>query len=106
ETDIPDFDLPTTSTLDFSPLYIDLSKKFPFCIPWDIYNLFKDFDVSKKRPVINVVMPEKYFNSYSFKLDLAFIDDYFPFSSIFRYFLLVAFVYFLIVNTRKHIGGQ
>lgn len=98
-----DLTTPTIS-LDLSPLYLDLSTKFPFCIPFDIYNLIKSFEVSKKRPVYTVVMPELYFNSYTFDIDLAFYDDYFPFSSVLRYFLLVAFLYFLITNTKKHIS--
>ena len=97
----PTFD----KTLDFSPLYIDLSKKFPFSIPWDFYNLFKDFEVSKKRPVVSYIFPEKYFNSYELTVDLAFYDDVFPFTTILRYFLLIAFVYFLIIKTRNLIGG-
>jgi hypothetical protein len=99
-----DLTLPTTS-LDLSPLYLDLSKKFPFCIPWDIYNLVKSFEVSKKRPVYNADLDLKILGKYSFDIDFAFFDDYFPFSSILRYFLLIAFIYALIVNTRKHIGG-
>lgn len=97
---------PTFSkTIDLSPLYMDLSTKFPFSIPFDIYNLFKDFEVSKKRPVVSYSLPEKYFGTNKMEVDFAFYDDIFPFTTILRYFLLIGFVYFLIIKTRNLIGG-
>ena len=97
---------PTFSkTIDLSPLYMDLSTKFPFSIPFDIYNLFKDFEVSKKRPVVSYSLPEKYFGTNKMEVDFAFYDDIFPFTTILRYFLLISFVYFLIIKTRDLIGG-
>lgn len=108
-TDIPGTNAPGVGNLsvelDLSPLYIDLSKKFPFCIPFDIVNMIKDFSSVKKRPVVSVSLPEKYFGSNTIDVDLAFYDDYFPFSTILRYFLLISFIYFLIKNTRNLIGG-
>lgn len=107
-TDIPGTNIPNTDNpsieLDLSPLYIDLSKKFPFCIPFDIVNMVKDFSSVKKRPVINVSLPEEYFGSNKIVVDFAFYDDYFPFSTILRYFLLISFVFFLIKNTRNLMG--
>lgn len=97
---------PTFSkTIDLSPLYMDLSTKFPFSIPFDIYNLFKDFEVAKKRPVVSYSLPEKYFGTNKMEVDFAFYDDIFPFTTILRYFLLIGFVYFLIIKTRNLIGG-
>lgn len=103
---IDDIYNPTFSTnLDLSPLYIDLTKKFPFSIPFDFLNLMKNFSVAKERPVVKMTFPEKYYNSYTIDIDLAFYDDYFPFSSILRYFLLISFMYFLMKNTRKIMGA-
>lgn len=97
---------PTFSTnLDLSPLYIDLTKKFPFSIPFDFLNLMNNFSVAKERPVVKITFPEQYYNSYTIDIDLAFYDDYFPFSLILRYFLLIAFMYFLMKNTRKIMGA-
>lgn len=91
--------------LDFTPLYFDLTKKFPFCLPFDFARFFTDFNNLKERPILHIQMPEKYFNSYTLDIDLAFYDDYFPFSSILRYFLLISFIYYLIKYSRNIIGG-
>lgn len=91
--------------LDFTPLYFDLTKKFPFCLPFDFARFFTDFNNLKERPILHIQMPEKYFNSYTLDIDLAFYDDYFPFSSILRYFLLISFIYYLIKHSRNIIGG-
>lgn len=97
--------VPDKIELDFTPLRINITDKFPFCIPFDFVDMVKSFSVEKERPVISVVFPEKYFNSYKLEIDLAFYDDYFPFSSILRYFILIGFVLFLVRNTRKLMGA-
>lgn len=81
--------------------------KFPFCLPWDLYNLITVFQHEPEAPNFHLlVMPE---NSFGLTNEEVYIDfDFEPYAKltqILRFFLSLAFVFFLIIITRKIIGG-
>lgn len=102
--DINDTNVPERANLDFSPLYADLSKKFPFCIPFDLFNLIDSLSAEAERPSFRVTFPSVY-GSKEATFEFNF-DDYYLVIQIFRYFILLGFVIGLIINTKKILGGS
>lgn len=81
--------------------------KFPFCIPFDLINLFSGFSSEAEAPSFHVlVMPA---NSFGLDNDDIYWDiDFAPYNylvQILRFFLALSFVLWLIVITRKLIRG-
>lgn len=81
--------------------------KFPFCIPFDLINLFSGFSAEVQAPSFHVlVMPA---NSFGLDNDDIYWDiDFQPYNylvQILRFFLALSFVLWLIVITRKLIRG-
>ena len=80
-----------------------LHRFFPFCIPWDIYDLVEKFNVETEAP--------------EFDLNIGFAGiyqqetihlDFSPFDTaalIFRILIVIAFGFFLIIKTRDLIRG-
>jgi hypothetical protein len=106
-TDTPpnDYTMPDSSvSLDFSPLKsIDLSAKFPFCIPFDLVNSIKALSVEAKAPKWTINFDNKYFvGGGSFDIDFATFEKW---AVIIRWGILVLFVFALIVITRRMIGS-
>lgn len=61
--------------LDLSPLYVSFKDKFPFCLPWDLYNFISSFKSSYVAPHWEYTMsgfegPFKAMNGFSFEVDL------------------------------------
>lgn len=80
---------------------IDLRSIFPFCIPFDIYNLLLIFDTgeNRKAPHINFVFPV---TGWQIDVDL---EPFNPVASILRLLELILFIVGLAVATRKLIGA-
>ena len=83
------------------------TDKFPFCLPFDIYNLFASFSAAPEIPEFHIlVLPE---NSFGLKNEEIYFDvDFEPYDKlvkIFRFFICAGFVVFLILITRKLIGS-
>ncbi len=83
------------------------TDKFPFCLPFDIYNLFAGFSAAPEIPEFHIlVLPE---NSFGLKNEEIYFDvDFEPYDKlvkIFRFFICAGFVVFLILITRKLIGS-
>ena len=81
--------------------------KFPFCIPFDLINLFSGFSAEAEAPNFHVlVMPA---NSFGLDNDDIYWDiDFAPYNylvQILRFFIALGFVLWLIVITRKLIRG-
>jgi len=81
--------------------------KFPFCIPFDLINLFSGFSAEAQAPSFHVlVMPA---NSFGLDNDDIYWDiDFQPYNylvQILRFFLALGFVLWLILQTRKLIRG-
>lgn len=80
---------------------IDLRSVFPFCIPFDIYNIILIFDTGENRraPHITFVFP---LTEWEIDVDLAVFD---PVAGILRVLELILFIIGLAVATRSLIGA-
>lgn len=77
--------------------------KFPFCLPWDIYNLFAQFSAEPQAPKFHMlVLPE---NSFGLNNEEVYWDiDFAPVDKlvkILRLFISLSFVLWLILITRQ-----
>lgn len=79
----------------------DLKSVFPFCIPWDLYNLFHIFDTGENRraPHIEFTFPG---TDWHIDVDLAQFD---PVAALLRLLELIVFIAGLAVATRALIGA-
>ena len=84
--------------------------KFPFCLPFDLYNLFTGFNATAAAPVWPLlVLPE---NSVGMDNEAIYFDIDFgangldTFVKYMRFFIAASFVVWLILISRKLIGGE
>lgn len=75
-----------------------LQNKFPFCIPWDLYNSFSSFNVQGEAPVWEIT----YLDDTGFVIDFGIFE---PWAVIIRWGLLIFFNVGLIILTRNIIRG-
>lgn len=77
----------------------NITKYFPFCIPWDMIALIKSMNASKKAPVFHF---EHYFEAinYNFVIDVN-LEDYWKYIKIFRWGMAIFFVIGLFFVTVK-----
>lgn len=94
---IPD----TVSKIDFSPLNVPITKKFPFCIPWDLRDAVVSFSAPPVPPVFTFSLTF-FGDEYPIVWDFAIFDE---FAEITRFFVLIGFVVGLILATRGLIKG-
>jgi len=93
-----------TVNLDFSPLYLAVEDKFPFCIPFDLFHAIDTLTAEKEKPEFTITFPSIATSepvSFTFNF-----DDYELVIEIFRYFVLLAFCIGLVINTKKILGGS
>ena len=81
--------------------------KFPFCIPFDLINLFSGFSAEAEAPSFHVlVMPA---NSFGLNNEAIYWDiDFAPYNylvQLLRFFIALSFVVWLILKTRDLIRG-
>ena len=77
----------------------NITKYFPFCIPWDIVALIKTMNAKKSPPVFHF---EHYFKAidYNFVVDVN-LEDYWKYIKIFRWGLTIFFIIGLFFLTDK-----
>ena len=77
----------------------NITKYFPFCIPWDIVALIKTMNAQKSPPVFHF---EHYFKAidYNFVIDVN-LEDYWKYIKIFRWGLTIFFIIGLFFLTDK-----
>ncbi len=86
-------------TIDWDPLKgIGLHKKFPFCIPWDLYNSFRTFNVEGEAPRWEV----EFLGDTEFVIDFVQFEEW---ARIVRWGVLILFNLGLILITRNIIRG-
>ena len=79
-------------------------EKFPFCLPWDVYNVFANLVSEPEAPVFSIPFKfERLGIDYEFTIDLSEFEDI---AKISRFFSSIAFVIFLILASRKLIGAE
>lgn len=100
DTTLPD----STKTLDFTPLQtVGISNKFPFCIPFDLYNSIKTLNVSPKAPKWTINFDSRYFKGGgSIDIDFSIFEQW---AVVIRWGVLFMFTISLIILTRRVIGG-
>lgn len=80
----------------------ELKSVFPFCIPWDLYNLFLIFDTGENRRAPHIVFTFPG-TDWNVDVDLAQFD---PVAALLRLLELIAFIAGLAVATRALIGAN
>lgn len=95
------------NSLDFSPLYFSFANKFPFCIPFDLINMIKEFESEKKEPKFYVDMSAFSNNiaktgNVGFEIDLTKFDELI---TIVRTITLISFIFYIAFKTRDIIKG-
>ncbi len=85
------------------------TTKFPFCLPWDLYDLFTGFSCDEAVPVFDFLLMPK--NAFGLNLDDDFyvhidLSDFDFVVKMFRFFVGASFVVLLILISRKLIGGE
>lgn len=79
-------------------------EKFPFCLPWDLYNVFANLVAEPEAPVFKFPFVfERLGIDYEFTIDLSQFDDL---ARVSRFFSSVSFVIFLILQSRKMVGAE
>lgn len=99
-----DYSTPKKIKLNFTPLYLNLKDKFPFCLPWDLYNVIKGLVSEKKCPSYEISFADTPLvggKNSKFTIDFKKFDKLI---NILRYFELLAFVAFLIKKTNDLLG--
>lgn len=86
------------------PILNNLSKRFPFSIPFDIYNLLKGLSVQRETPYINtdVVIPAINY-TWHIEYDLHDFDDI---AELFRILFLISFILSLAYFSYDHFFGE
>lgn len=79
-------------------------EKFPFCLPWDIYNLFVGLQAEEEAP--RFVVPFKFERLGIDEEIVIDFGDYEEQIKIIRFFIGAMFVFALIMVSRKIIGAQ
>ena len=79
-------------------------EKFPFCLPWDIYNLFVGLQAEEEAP--RFVVPFKFERLGIDEEIVIDFGDYEEQIKIIRFFIGAMFVFALIMISRKIIGAQ
>lgn len=99
------YELPYNTELVSQLPTLIFENKFPFCIPFDIYQFFAMFYVEKEAPHIVVPVPFKGSNGV-FSEDLTIdLSDYNYVSDVLRVMLYLLFIVGLMVATRRLIKG-
>lgn len=91
-----------TATLDFGPIStIQISDKFPFCLPYDLSRLI--IGLSEKSEVPNIELNFEVLNDeYTIPLNFEIFSDW---AIIVNWFILIIFIVGLIMISRRLIGG-
>lgn len=97
ELDIPEteFDMPTIALL---------ADKFPFSIPFDLYNAIANLEAEPEAPEFNINVPASIMGGVDFDMDLDF-SQFENVAKVIRWTILVGFLIGLIIVTRKLIRG-
>lgn len=91
------------SKISFDPIFSfasDLTKKFPFCIPWDINRVLSIFDVPQTAPVLTIALPSvpNITQVQTYDLNLNFLDNII---GVIRTLEIIAFDVMLFLASRK-----
>jgi hypothetical protein len=100
-----EFDLPQTGELDWNALSIPmvgLTDKFPFSIPFDLYNAINNLKTTPEAPTFEVPMSSDFGSAGNVVLDFSAFEGV---AVVIRWTVLLGFIIGLILITRKLIRG-
>lgn len=100
----PDTSTDTSTELnkDLNHFTLDLTKYFPFCIPFDLYDFFTCLNAAPEAPVINWEIPLPGGSTYPMEIDLSPFDSV---AQLLRRLQLLLFCTGLAFKTRDLIKG-
>lgn len=89
---------------DSIPIVQGLQNKFPFSIPWDIYNIIKGFEVERETPVLEweIYLPVIDY-TWEVNIDMTMYNET---AELFRTLFLLLFIVGLALFSYKHFFGQ
>ncbi|WP_103110940.1 hypothetical protein [Brevibacillus reuszeri] len=100
----PPWELPKTATINMEPLKLagdQLTRKFPFSIPWDIKRQLSVFNVEPQTPIIKIDKSIPVFGSeVKLKFDINF-SMFDPIAVVVRWFLILAFDIAIVLSIRR-----
>lgn len=106
-TDTPD--QPESPEDEVKPYTVDLTKVFPFCIPFDLIHLFKVLDAEPEAPVFKIPIELQVDNPFNGKSIVDYKDtivinlsDYEQPVKVIRVFEVIFFLIGLMLITRSH----
>lgn len=86
------------------PILNNLSKRFPFSIPWDIYNILSSLSAERETPYINTDVTIPAINYvWHIEYDLSDFDEI---ASLFRKLFLISFIVGLAWFSYDHFFGE
>lgn len=89
---------------DGLPILNNLSKRFPFSIPWDIYNILSSLSSERETPYIDTYVTIPAVNyTWHIQYDLSDFDDI---ASLFRKLFLISFIIGLAWFSYDHFFGE
>lgn len=104
EINNPYEDLDPSSINDTIPIISGLQNKFPFSIPWDIYNLLHGLEVPREIPVLNFEIEIPVIDyTWTPSIDLTMYDGT---AELFRTLFLIIFIIGLAVFSYNHFFGS
>lgn len=89
-------EIPDVGELGLPSLGLALTKKFPFCLPYDIAKVINIFIAERQTPKWEIEFPDPI--PVSFEIDLT---DYEELGSILRWTTTIGYCLFLILSTKK-----
>lgn len=95
-------DTSTELNKDLNHFTLDLTKYFPFCIPFDLYDFFTCLNAAPEAPVINWEIPLPGGSTYPMEIDLSPFDSV---AQLLRRLQLLLFCTGLAFKTRDLIKG-
>lgn len=88
---------------DNIPILSNLKYRFPFSIPFDLYNLFKSFSVPRETPVFSGELAFGHYYTWEYNLDLSPFNDI---AELVRTLTLIGFIIGLAYFSYTHFFGS
>ena len=104
QTNTPTKDKPAKVFPGLSLPEVLFKEKFPFCLPWDLYNLFVGMSATAEAPKFTIPYKNEMLGiEENYTLDLSRFDDA---AKVIRFFVGAGFVMALILISRKLTGSE
>lgn len=96
--------IPSTSLPTSLPILQNLQRRFPFSIPWDIYNLLSSLSADRTPPLLEYTLTIPVINyDWDISIDFSMYDDV---AELFRLCFLILFIIALAIFSYNHFFGS